>query len=64
VNYGFDKVRFTTAVPVGSRVRASSRIEQVTVLEGAVQIRLKTSFEVEGTSKPAAIVESIARYVR
>lgn len=62
VNYGLDKVRFMTPVPVDSKVRARARITDVTELEQAVQVRFSTTFEVDGVEKPAAVVESIARF--
>src|SRR4029453_5790061 len=64
INYGFNKVRFVSPVPVGRRVRASALISEVTTLESAVQATLVTTVEVEGSEKPAAVIESIARYVR
>ncbi|WP_099023004.1 MaoC family dehydratase [Mycolicibacterium palauense] len=63
INYGFNKVRFITPVPVGAKVRASSLISQVDKLGGAVQATLVTTIEVEGADKPAAVIESIVRYV-
>lgn len=62
VNVGLNKVRFLAPVPVGSRVRASAQISEVTPLEGAVQVTFATTFEIEGVDKPAAVVESIARF--
>lgn len=63
VNYGFNKVRFISPVPVGSNVRASSTVAEITDLDGAVQAMLATTIEVEGSDKPAAVIESIVRYV-
>lgn len=63
INYGFNKVRFITPVPVGAKVRAHARIETVTPLENAAQATLVTTIEVDGASKPAAVIESIVRYV-
>jgi len=63
INYGFNKVRFITPVPVGSRLRAKSKITAVADLGGGVQATLHTTIEVEGSDKPAAVVESIVRYV-
>ncbi|OHV05448.1 MaoC family dehydratase [Mycobacterium talmoniae] len=63
INYGFNKVRFITPVPVGARVRAHSEIADITKLEGAVQATLVTTVEADGAQKPAAVVESIVRYV-
>ncbi|MCV7358554.1 MaoC family dehydratase [Mycolicibacterium fluoranthenivorans] len=63
INYGFNKVRFITPVPVGAKLRASSRITQIDKLDAAVQATLVTTVEVEGAAKPAAVIESIVRYV-
>ncbi|ANQ75851.1 MULTISPECIES: MaoC family dehydratase [Rhodococcus] len=63
VNYGLNKVRFAAPVLVGAKVRASVAITKVTPLDGAIQAEFTTTIEVEGSAKPACIVESIARYV-
>lgn len=63
VNYGLDKVRFMAPVRVGSKIRLSARVLTVTPLEGAVQATFESTFEIEGTEKPAAVVHSIVRYV-
>jgi acyl dehydratase len=62
VNYGLDKVRFMAPVRVDSKVRAIAKVLQVTPLDGAVQAVFETTFEVDGSEKPAAIVQSIVRY--
>jgi acyl dehydratase len=64
INYGFNKVRFITPVPVGAKLRARSEITEVQTLDSAVQATLVTTIEVEGAQKPAAVIESIVRYVR
>jgi acyl dehydratase len=63
INYGFNKVRFITPVPVGAKVRARSEVADVAKLGGAVQATIVTTVEVEGSEKPAAVIESIIRYV-
>jgi acyl dehydratase len=63
VNYGLDKVRLPAPVPVGARLRATSKVLQATELDGAVQVKLGTTIEIEGGLKPACVVESIVRYV-
>ena len=63
INYGFNKVRFITPVPTGSRLRAASKLTSVAEVGGGVQATLTTTIEVEGSAKPAAVVESIVRYV-
>jgi acyl dehydratase len=62
VNYGLDKVRFMAPVRVDSKIRATAKVLTVTPLEGAVQAVLETTFEIEGSEKPAAVVQSIVRY--
>jgi acyl dehydratase len=63
INRGFNKIRFITPVPVGAKLRASSRIEPVARVGDAVQATLSTTVEIEGAPKPAAVIESIVRYV-
>jgi acyl dehydratase len=53
INYGADKIRFPTPVPVGSRIRASATLDEATPFEGGVQMNLGVTIEVEGQAKPA-----------
>ena len=61
VNYGLDKVRFITPVPVGRRIRARAVLSDVTPVEGGAQIKQAITIELEGSERPAAYVESIMR---
>lgn len=63
VNYGFNKVRFLNPVPVGAKLRASSRIVDVVAVPNGVQATVSSTIEIDGRDKPAAVVESIVRYV-
>lgn len=63
VNYGFDKVRFISPVPVGARVRATTDVISVDQVPGGIQAKLTTTIEVEGSAKPACVAESIARFL-
>jgi acyl dehydratase len=63
VNYGLEKVRFMAPVRVNSKIRATARVLKVTPLDGAVQAVFETTFEIEGSEKPAAVVQSVVRYV-
>ena len=63
VNYGLNKVRLPAPVPVGAKLRATSKLVEVEQLEGAVQAVVATSIEIEGGAKPACVVESIVRYL-
>ncbi len=63
VNYGYNKVRFITPVKVGANVRAGAVISKVDELHGAVQATVTVTVEIEGSDKPAAVVESIVRII-
>ncbi len=63
VNYGLEKVRFMAPVRVNSKIRATARVLTVTPLEGAIQAVVKTTFEIEGSEKPTAVVQSVVRYI-
>jgi acyl dehydratase len=63
VNYGYNKVRFITPVRVGSRIRARAEIAKVDQLDGAVQATVPVTVEIEGSDKPAAVAESIVRFI-
>jgi acyl dehydratase len=63
VNYGVDKVRFPAPVPVGSRVRAGVELVEVTdVAGGGVQTKMRITMEIEGTDKPACVIEALSRF--
>ncbi|GGL10000.1 MaoC family dehydratase [Nocardia jinanensis] len=63
VNYGLNKVRFPAPVPVGAKLRATSSVVEVTELDGAAQVTLSTVIEIDGSGKPACVVESVVRYI-
>ena len=61
INYGLHKVRFITPVPVGSRLRASVVLKEVTPVTGGVQIVNAVTIELEDAERPAAYVEAVTR---
>jgi acyl dehydratase len=63
VNYGLNKVRFINPVPVGSRIRATSQVAEVTLKGNAVDQINAMTVEIEGQEKPALIAEWIMRSV-
>lgn len=62
INYGLEKVRFPAPVPVGSRIRARSRLVGVTEVTGGIQVNRFVTVEVEGSEKPAMVAETVARF--
>ena len=63
INYGTGKVRFPSPVPVGSRVRGGAEITAVEAITGGVQTTIAITVEVEGTDKPACVIESLSRWM-
>jgi acyl dehydratase len=61
VNYGTEKVRFPSPVPVGSRVRAGAALEAATPFDGGIQMVITVTVEIEGGSKPAMVATSLSR---
>jgi len=62
VNYGLDRVRFTSPVKVGAKIRLHSVIAEVTEVKGGVQIKTSNTIEIEGEERPAVIAEFLARF--
>lgn len=63
VNYGLNKVRFTSPVKVDSRVRGRATLLTVEDLpDQAVQMAWSVTVEIEGQVKPACVAELLARW--
>ena len=62
VNYGCDKVRFPSAVKVGSKVRGRGEVVSAEEVKGGVQAIIRVTVEVEGSDRPACVVDTISRY--
>lgn len=62
VNYGCEKVRFPAAVPVGSRLRGRGEIISAEPIKGCVQVVVRMTIEVEGSDRPACVIDTISRF--
>ena len=62
VNYGVNRVRFPAPVPVGSRLRATVKITDVTEAGDSVQLTTQVTVEREDGDKPVCVAESVTRY--
>ncbi|MDJ0785318.1 MAG: MaoC family dehydratase [Myxococcota bacterium] len=63
VNVGADKLRFPAPVPVGSRVRGSGELVSAEATkDGGIQAKIRVTVEVEGSERPACVVETLSRY--
>lgn len=62
VNYGLNKVRFTSPVPAGARVRARVTLHEVEEVKGnGIQYVNLVTIEIEGQDKPACVAETVTR---
>ena len=64
LNYGLNRVRFTSPVPVDSRIRGRFRIEAVEEVAFGQQARVAATIELEGQEKPACVAEALFRFLR
>ena len=62
VNYGANKIRFPSPVPVGAKVRLGAKLLAVEDVTGGAQGTVEMTFEVEGAPKPSCVAEVIFRY--
>ncbi|GAB3126369.1 MaoC family dehydratase [Tsukamurella serpentis] len=60
INYGTDKVRFPSPVPVGSRIRAGAELISVTPRSGGQQVIARVTVECEGADRPACVAETVS----
>ncbi|MFT4044176.1 MAG: MaoC family dehydratase [Gordonia sp. (in: high G+C Gram-positive bacteria)] len=61
LNYGYNKVRFITPLPVGSRIRMRAQVTSATEVTGGIQLAISQTIELEGSDKPVMVAESLAR---
>jgi acyl dehydratase len=62
VNYGLNRLRFTSPVPAGSRVRGRFTLAKVEEIEGGVQTTWNVVVEREGGEKPVLVAETLSRH--
>ena len=62
VNYGLNRLRFTSPVPAGSKVRGRFTLAKVEEIEGGVQTTWNVVVEREGGEKPVLVAETLSRH--
>ncbi|GAB4010795.1 MaoC family dehydratase [Nocardioides ultimimeridianus] len=60
VNYGANKLRFPSPVPVDSRVRAGVELLEITPIALGFQVATRVIIEREGGDKPACVVDMLS----
>ncbi|MBN9739933.1 MULTISPECIES: MaoC family dehydratase [Amycolatopsis] len=63
INYGLNKVRFPQPVKVGSRVRGTAELVELTDVPGGKQAVVRWTVEIEGEDKPACVAEMVSRLI-
>lgn len=64
VNYGLNRVRFPSPVPVGAKIRLDASLLSVEQVTRGVQTTIAAVIEIDGAGKPACIAEPLYRYLR
>ena len=59
LNYGVNKVRFPSPLPVGSRIRAHVKVVDVADVPAGKQVTFGWAIEIEGGTKPACVAETV-----
>jgi acyl dehydratase len=62
VNYGCEKVRFPSPLPVGAKVRCNVRVDAADEIPGGVNVTLTATIQCEGAPKPACVATVVYRY--
>ena len=62
INYGCNKVRFPSPVPVDSTLRLGVTVAGAEDVKGGVQVALDVTLETEGSTKPSCVAEVVYRY--
>jgi acyl dehydratase len=61
LNYGLNKLRFPSPLPVGQKVRLRVKLADVQEVPGGAQILAEQTFEREGSEKPVCVAEMLTR---
>jgi acyl dehydratase len=62
INYGLNRVRFPSAVPAGSRIRARFTLQSLKELPDSMEAVFLASVEAENAVKPSCVAEWVIRY--
>lgn len=64
INYGLNKVRFPSPLPVGAEFRGHGEVVEATEIDGGMQVTATFTIEVKDLRKPALVAECVLRYYR
>lgn len=63
VNYGSDRLRFSSPVPSGCRIHARSRVKAVQAVKSGVQMTMEIAIHVVGNDRPSVLNEQVILYM-
>ena len=63
LNYGFERVRFLSPVPVGCSLRMRARLTDLRPMRGGTRVTIAETFEVRGRMKPAAAADAMLAFM-
>jgi acyl dehydratase len=61
INYGMNKLRFTNAIKVGSKIRAHCTLLSAEEIKNSLQITEQYTVEIKSEERPACVAECIMR---
>jgi acyl dehydratase len=61
LNYGLNRVRFPSPMPVGGKVRCTVKVAEVQEIPGGAQTTMEMTLEREGGEKPVCVAETLVR---
>ncbi len=61
LNYGLNRVRFVSPMPVGGQMRMRAKLISVDDVAGGAQLMTELTFEREGGEKPVCVAEQLVR---
>ena len=64
INYGLNKVRFVSPVPVGSSIQARLVLQAVEEVQGGHQLVWNITVTAENATRPSLVAEWLVRYYR
>jgi acyl dehydratase len=64
INYGLNKLRFPSPVPVDSEVALTVDVRSVEEVPGGYQLTMQGTFLIPGQPKPVCVAEIVFRYYR
>jgi acyl dehydratase len=61
MNYGLDRVRFVSPLPVGDRVRMRASVDSVTARPDGADVATTLTFERAGSDRPVCVAQLLIR---